>query len=150
MLFHRRRLFVRLRRLPWQCLTWGCVGLGAAGTIVPLLPTTPFLLVAAWAAPKGSPRLGRWLLAHPRFGPVLLAWRHERAVPPGAKRLALLLLAASWATLWWLRASPWVLAFTAVLFVAVASFLLTRPNPGKHLAPPSPSFPPKESLHAHR
>lgn len=120
---------VYLRRLPWQCLTWGCIGLGAAGTIVPLLPTTPFLLVAAWAAPKGSPRLGRWLHQHPRFGPTLHAWQTQRAVPTRAKAIALVLLVISWLTLWVVQSPPAVLLFTGLLFVSVAGFLLSRPTP---------------------
>lgn len=125
----RLRLLVRLRRLPWQCLTWSCVGLGAAGMVLPLLPTTPFLLVAAWSAPKGSPQLGRWLRNHPRFGPPLQAWRTERAIPARAKVVAVLLLMTSWGLLWWLRSAPGVLVFTALLFIAVAGFVLTRPSP---------------------
>lgn len=125
----RLRLQVRLRRLPWLFLTWACVGLGTAGTILPLLPTTPFLLVAAWAAPKGSPRIGRWLRNHPRFGPLLQAWRTQRAVPENAKIVALALLTASWLTLWLLNSAPAVLLFTAGLFICIASFLLSRPSP---------------------
>ncbi|MGD8175468.1 YbaN family protein [Marinimicrobium sp. ARAG 43.8] len=125
----RLRFLTHLRHLPWQCLTWGCIGLGAAGTVLPLLPTTPFLLIAAWAAPKGSPRLGRWLHNHPHFGPTLHAWRTERAVPKRAKAIALALLISSWLTLWLWQSAPGVLIFTAILFLAVASFLLTRPSP---------------------
>jgi len=115
-------------RLAWSSLAYGCIGLGTAGLVVPLLPTTPFLLVAAWAAPKGSPRLARWLHEHPRLGPTLHAWREQRAVPRRAKRLALLLLLISWLVLWLGGAVPLVLALTATLFICVATFLLTRPD----------------------
>lgn len=87
-------------RMAWRCLAYGCIGLGTAGLVVPLLPTTPFLLVAAWAAPKGSPRLARWLWEHPRLGPTLHAWQSQRAVPRRAKRLAAGLLVLSWLVLW--------------------------------------------------
>jgi len=120
---------VRLRRLPWQCLTWACVGLGAVGTVLPLLPTTPFLLVAVWAAPKGSPRLGQWLYQHPHLGPSLRAWQTQRAVPKRAKILAMGLLAISWLTLWLAQSPTGVLLFTGLLFVSVAGFLLSRPTP---------------------
>jgi uncharacterized protein len=118
----------RVLRLAWGGLAYGCIGLGTAGLVVPLLPTTPFLLVAAWAAPKGSPRLARWLHEHPRLGPTLHAWREGRAVPRRAKRLALVLLLASWLVLWAGGAGPTVLTLTAVLFGGVATFLLTRPD----------------------
>src|SRR5690606_41134853 len=59
----------------------GAVGLALAGTVLPLLPTTPFLLVAAWAFARSSPRLDAWLHAHPRLGPPLAAWQARRAIP---------------------------------------------------------------------
>ena len=115
-------------RLAWSGLAYGCIGLGTAGLVVPLLPTTPFLLVAAWAAPKGSPRLARWLHEHPRLGPTLHAWQEQRAVPRRAKHLALVLLVISWLVLWLGGAAGMVLTATALLFCCVATFLLTRPD----------------------
>lgn len=114
-------------RLAWCGLTYGCIGLGTAGMVLPLLPTTPFLLLAAWAAPKGSPRLARWLHDHPRFGPSLLAWRERRAIPRRAKVLAPLLLAASWMMLWASGVPLPGLVASGLLFVAVAGYVLSRP-----------------------
>src|SRR5690554_7592012 len=73
---------------------------GLAGILLPLLPTTPFLLLAVWAASKGSPRLQKWILTHPKLGPPLIAWREQGAVPTSAKWLAGAALAISWAMLW--------------------------------------------------
>lgn len=124
-------LFVRSTRwraAAWRAAAWCGLGLGAVGAVLPLLPTTPFLLIAAWAAPKGSPRLNKWLHCHPKFGPLLYAWREQRAVPARAKLIAVLLLMLSWAVLWIMATSPMVLGFTGVLFAGVAIFLLSRPN----------------------
>ena len=117
------------RRLPYLFLAYACVGLGAAGIFLPLLPTTPFLLVAAWAAPKGSPRLDAWLRQHPRFGPVLRAWREEGAVPTRAKWLACALMSLSWVLMLVTAPSPWVPVVTGLLFIAVAAYVCTRPAP---------------------
>lgn len=115
-------------RLGWRTLAYSCIGLGTAGLVLPLLPTTPFLLIAAWAAPKGSPRLERWLLQHPRLGPALCAWRDQRAIPRRAKRLAVALLLLSWLVLWLGGASSFVLITTALLFCCVTTFIWTRPD----------------------
>ena len=64
------------------------VGLGALGAFLPVVPTTPFLLVSLWAFSKSSARLERWLLEHPRFGPRLVAWRTERVIPLPVKLTA--------------------------------------------------------------
>ncbi|HSH56508.1 MAG TPA: YbaN family protein [Halomonas sp.] len=121
-------------RLAWCGLTYGCIGLGAAGMVLPLLPTTPFLLLAAWSAPKGSPRLAHWLHTHPRFGPMLLAWHEHRAIPRRAKALAALLLTVSWMMLWAGGVPLPGLIASGLLFVTVAGFVLSRPGD----APPLP------------
>ncbi|MCE8023823.1 MULTISPECIES: YbaN family protein [Halomonadaceae] len=115
-------------RLGWRMLAYGAIALGTAGLVVPLLPTTPFLLVAAWAAPKGSPRLARWLWHHPRLGPPLHAWREQRAIARRTKQLAIVLLAFSWLVLWFGGAPGLVLGTTAAIFGCVATFILTRPD----------------------
>ncbi|KPQ24874.1 MAG: hypothetical protein HLUCCA13_07240 [Halomonas sp. HL-48] len=119
---------MRLKQLAWCALAYLCIGLGIAGIILPLVPTTPFLLLALWAATNGSPRLANWLYYHPRFGPYLHAWQEQRAIPKRAKIIALLLLATSWVTLWASGGHPLLLAGMAVFFCGVATFILTRPT----------------------
>lgn len=68
------------------------VGIGAVGVVVPGLPTTPFLLLAAACFTRSSARLERWLLADPLFGPLIKEFRESRAVPLRAKALALVLM----------------------------------------------------------
>jgi uncharacterized membrane protein YbaN (DUF454 family) len=119
----------RRRRWPYLILAYGCIGLGAVGVVVPGLPTTPFLLVAAWAANRGSERLHRRLYEHRQFGPLLRNWQEQRAVPRRAKWVAVLLLVLSWVILAWRSDGPLLPSITGVFFLAVAGFLISRPVP---------------------
>ena len=68
------------------------VGLGVLGAVLPLLPTTPFLLLAAACYARGSVRFYRWLLNNRLFGPSIRAWRRDRSMPVKAKRTAIILV----------------------------------------------------------
>lgn len=114
-------------RRAWQGLAVACVGLGGLGAVLPLVPTTPFLLLAAWAASRGSPELHEWLYRHPRYGPVLRDWRDHRALRPRVKRLALLLIAASWLIMMMTVDSNPVRLLATIVILTVAMFLATRP-----------------------
>lgn len=124
------------RRLVYLSLAYGFIGLGAIGAILPVMPTTPFLLVALWAAARSSPRLRFRLYRHPRFGQALRAWHRHGAVPARAKLAACLLMAASLLVLWLVGAAPFVLTMVALLFTAAAAFILSRPtHPGSTTDP---------------
>ncbi|HSR71011.1 MAG TPA: YbaN family protein [Kiloniellales bacterium] len=118
----------RLARRAWLALAWVCVGLASAGVVLPLVPTTPFLLVAAWAAARSSPELQLWLLQHPRFGPLLRDWQEHRALRPRVKIVALLLIAASWVVTLATIESAVARGVTSVILLTVAIFLATRPS----------------------
>lgn len=118
-------------RRAWQGLAVACVGLGGLGAVLPLVPTTPFLLLAAWAASRSSPELHEWLYRHPRYGPVLRDWRDHRALRPRVKCLALLLIAASWLIMMMTVGSNPVRLLASAVMLTVAVFLATRPaHPG--------------------
>lgn len=90
-------------------LTAGALALlvGFIGIFLPLLPTTPFVLLAAFCFARGSERWERWLLAHKLWGPMVRDWRATRAVPLRAKQLATVMMTASsvWAA--WTIPSIW-------------------------------------------
>ena len=101
--------------------------LGAVGALVPLLPTVPFVLLAAFCFARSSPRLEAWLVGHQRFGPHILAWRSRGAISPVGKRAAMVAFAVSAAVGFALLSFPWSLVPAAAALLG-ASFVLTRPN----------------------
>ena len=120
----------RLRWL-WLAVGHGAMGLGALGAVLPLLPTTPFLLVAAWAYARSSPALRARLHAHPHYGATLRQWQEEGAITPRAKALAVGLMAASWALATWTTGHPTVPWIMGAVAVSVSTFILTRPHPSR-------------------
>jgi uncharacterized membrane protein YbaN (DUF454 family) len=114
--------------LLWRSLALGCLALGVLGAFLPVLPTTPFLLVAAWAAGKGWPQFEAWLLAHPRFGPPIRRWRDHRAVPRNAKWAASLTMLASIALLAASGAPLAAKLAVPAFMAAVAWWLWRRPE----------------------
>lgn len=77
------------------------LALGAVGIFLPLLPTVPFVLLAAYCFSRGSRRWERWMLEHPKLGPIIKDWRAHHAVPLRAKQLATVMMAGSSALAWW-------------------------------------------------
>ncbi len=119
----------RIARLAfWRTLALACVVLGFIGVLVPVLPTAPFLLVAAWAGGKGWPQLEAWLLAHPRHGAEIRRWRDHRAVPRRAKWLASATMLMSIALVTASAAPLWAKIGVPAFMAAVACWLWLRPE----------------------
>ena len=117
-----------VRRGLWIALAYVALGLGLLGVFLPGLPTTPFILVAAWAAAKGSRRLHEWLLAHRAFGPMVRDWQARGAVSRKAKRLATAMMALC-AVIMFATAPKWWMAATGTgIMTLVAIWLWRRPE----------------------
>jgi len=113
----------------WRILGFTSVGIGMINAFIPLMPTTVFLLVGAWALSKGSPEWRAKLIAHPRFGRALRDWEDGRRVSRRGKRLAALGMAVGWAiVVVWQGISPWTVG-VGVLLAAIATWLWRRPEP---------------------
>lgn len=110
-------------------LGWLCILIGLIGVVVPGLPTTVFLLIAAWAFSKSSERFQRWLLDHPRLGPPVIAWRDRGAIPLKAKVLAIIMMAASLSLIIFYVASDWIFpTIVGLIMAAAGAYVVTRPN----------------------
>jgi hypothetical protein len=75
----------KLTRLLFALLAYISLGIGLIAIVIPGLPTTEFILLAAWAATRSSPRLSAWLENHRLFGPMLHNWRNGKIIARRAK-----------------------------------------------------------------
>lgn len=112
----------------WRLLALFFVALAFIGVIVPGIPTTEFVLLAVWASANGWPRLHAWLLAHPRFGPLITQWQSHRAIPRRAKWIAGLSMLLSASLLILSNAPLWVKYSVPPIMVLVMIWLARRPE----------------------
>ncbi|MEX1216787.1 YbaN family protein [Saccharospirillum sp.] len=104
---------------------WVCVALGTVGVVMPVLPTTPFLLLAAACFARSSPRFHRWLLSTKLFGPLIENWQRERYIEKRSKRVALVVVALTF-TSSILIVEPIALKWMLVGFWATCTFFIGR------------------------
>jgi uncharacterized membrane protein YbaN (DUF454 family) len=118
-----------MARIPFFCLDCLMVMLGAIGAVVPLMPTTIFLILAAWFFARSSPRLEAWLLDHPHFGPTLRHWRRDGAISRPAKAIACTGMSGGF-ILFWLGVHPgtWLAVGVAAPLLVSALYVISRPG----------------------
>lgn len=104
------------------------VVIGAIGMVVPMMPGTVFLILAAWCFTRSSPRFENWLLTNRYLGPSVVQWRESGSIPLFAKAFALASFVGSFVLSWLLGAPDFVLAGLAMLFIALGIFIVSRPN----------------------
>jgi len=117
----------------YLCLGYLSLGLGVIGIFLPVLPTTPFVLLAVWFFARSNPALAERLYSHPRFGHLLTTWRDQKAIPRRAKIYALSMLAVSYGLILWLSESDVLLVILAIIMGSVALYIATRPLPRDRL-----------------
>lgn len=122
-----------MKTLFWRSLVVIFITLGIIGAILPGMPTTVFLIIAAWAASKGWPQMDAWLLNHPKYGATLRNWREYGTVPRKAKCIASIMMLISGVLMLFTNAPILVKVFTDVTMLIVAIWLWSRPEPNsKH------------------
>lgn len=108
---------------------WACVGLGAVGIVMPIFPTTPFLLVAVWAFSKSSPEMADRIRNHPVAGRFVRDWQDEGVIPVPAKLIALTMMSVMLAYLqFWSDTPGWAVITAAAVMAGAAGYILTRPS----------------------
>ena len=118
-----------LHRRIFVALGFVFMAIGIVGIVLPVLPTTPFMLLALWSFARSSDRFHDWLLNHRRFGPPLQRWNDHGIIPNKAKISALAVMSISLIFLIAFSAAPPYAVITAALLMLVgALFILTRPS----------------------
>ena len=112
----------------WRSGALAALLVGLVGIAVPVLPTVPFLIVAAWAGGKGWPTLEHRLLAHEKYGPHILRWRERRAIPRRPKIVASAMMLASASALQFTSAPLWLRIGAPAAMLIVAIWLWRRPE----------------------
>lgn len=116
-------------------LGWLFVALGSIGAVLPLVPTTPFLILAALCFSKGSERLHRWLLERPVFGPLILEWERNGVIRPKAKILSTIMIVLLFAISLLVAKVHIILKGLVILIGAgVLFFIWTRPSSAKSIS----------------
>lgn len=118
-----------LKRIMLMVIGGVMLALGALGAVLPLLPTTPFLLAALACFARSCPPLERWLINHKRLGPPLRDWRRYRAIPAKAKTIAVASMMLSYAI--FLIASdsgPGLQLGLTLILSCCSTFILSRPS----------------------
>ncbi|WP_017932539.1 YbaN family protein [Robiginitomaculum antarcticum] len=103
--------------------------LGAVGVVLPFLPTTPFILLAAFCFARSSQRCHQWLVGHRIFGPLILNWRQHGAIGRPTKIIAVISMGAIFTLSILLGAPRFALIAQAIILLLAGTFVLSRPLP---------------------
>jgi hypothetical protein len=115
-------------RVIWFISGWICIGIAVLGIVLPLLPTVPFLLLAAFCFAKSSDDAHQWLINHKTLGPPILDWQKNGSIRRPAKIMASIGIFAAFVISLALNIAWWALTLQAVVLICVSLFIWTRPE----------------------
>jgi uncharacterized membrane protein YbaN (DUF454 family) len=116
------------KRIFWLAVGFLTLGLAIAGAVLPLLPTTPFLLLATYAFARSSKRLHKWLMEHKVFGSLIKNWQRNGSIDRRTKLVSIAAMIAVLGISWGLGVSSILLTIQAIVLVFAAAFVLSRPS----------------------
>ena len=110
-------------------LGWIFFSAGLVGVFLPVLPTTPFMLVALWCFSRSSPRFHNWLYGHQLFGPPLRQWNDYGVIPLTAKVIAIFFMTGSLIYMFGFSVAPtWIKVLMLTVMAIGVTFILTKPS----------------------
>lgn len=109
-------------------LGWLSILLAVIGTALPVVPTVPFLLVAAWAFSRSSPELRARILNHPKYGPTVRAWQERGVIALPAKIWAVFAMSFGVGFSWWLDVDPRIVMAQAAICALIGTYVVSRPS----------------------
>ena len=115
-------------RFVWILFGFTALGVGVLGIFLPLVPTVPLVLLAAFCFAKSSERLHTWLTGHKTFGPMISDWNENGAIRPNAKKMATVSIAIVFGISLILGLPTKVLVIQAVTLTCVLVFIWSRPS----------------------
>lgn len=116
-----------MKRWCLMALGWLAFATGIVGIVLPLLPTTPFMLLAAALFARSSPRFHRWLLTHPWFGPPIVDWLQYRGIRRQARRRAIIFILLTFSVSLAVVPLLWVKGLLVVIMVILLTWLMRLP-----------------------
>lgn len=120
-------IIMPMQRTILLIIGWLAIVLGTLGIFLPLLPTTPFILLAAWCFSRSSPRFHHWLLYRSWFSPYLRHWQQYKAMPPGVKPRAIAVIILTFAVSLWFVNITWVRILLLAMLVCLLFFMWRMP-----------------------
>lgn len=116
-----------MKRWCLMALGWLAFASGIVGIVLPLLPTTPFMLLAAALFARSSPRFHRWLLTHPWFGPPIVDWQRYRGIRRQARRRAIIFILLTFSVSLAVVPQLWVKGLLVIIMVILLTWLMRLP-----------------------